>query len=298
MLNIAICICTRNRQEELQRLLNSIENLLIPDNTNIRIVIVENELKSRSENIIKELSSKSKFRISYYLETRQGLSYARNRSVKETHGSDFCCFVDDDQIVAKDWLIELLKCQNEFNADGVYGSTPPVFSKKVPLYIEYCLTRKIYPYGTILNSAATGCLLLRKNYLELIDGPFDIRLNFIGGEDSYLTNLITKNGGVIRYNPNAIAYEIIPDNKATIKGIIKRTYIISNRSLFVELLKDSNFFKLKKSLRLGMRLCLGLLIVIPFFLFGKTHKLEGLIKISNALGGFSFILGKTNQFYK
>jgi len=202
MIKISICICTRNRPESLKKLLNSIENIKTPHGTNIKIIVVENDLKNYSERIIKELKAKSKFNISYYLESRQGISYARNRSIKEANDCDFCCFVDDDQMVDPNWLLELLKCQQEFDADGVYGSTPPIFNKEVPSYIKKYHTRPTYPYGSISNDAATGCLLLRKKFLDMIDGPFNIRLNFTGGEDIFLTSQINKLGGIICNNPD------------------------------------------------------------------------------------------------
>jgi len=54
-------------------------------------------------------------------------------------------------------------------------------------------------------------LLIRKKYLDKLSGPFDTRLNFSGGEDSFLTKDISELGGIIRFNPDAIAYEIIPE---------------------------------------------------------------------------------------
>jgi len=117
--------------EGLKRLLESIENLEIPSETTVRIIIVENDSENFSENFIRVFSLKSKFRISYHLEPRQGIVFARNRSVKESGECDFCCFTDDDQIVSANWLVELLKCQQDFNADGVAGPTKPYFNKRV-----------------------------------------------------------------------------------------------------------------------------------------------------------------------
>jgi succinoglycan biosynthesis protein ExoM len=298
MIKISICICTRNRQEGLRNLLESLKNLEVPVNANIRIVVVENDSINLSENIVKEFAFTSKFNISYYLETSQGLAFARNRSIREAMGSDFCCFVDDDQVVAPDWLVELVKCQREFDADGVWGSNPPIFNNSVPLYIRQFHTPKLFNYGTIVTYAATNCLLLRTENLDKIEGPFDVRLNFTGGEDIFLTSQISKIGGIIRYNPHAIAYEIIPNDRTTIKYIAKRCYRNSNTAYFIQLLKDVNFSKFKVFLRLIMRLVLGLLIVIPFLFFGKSNALKGLIKICDAVGGFAFILGRQNQFYK
>lgn len=298
--NICICICTRNRQEGLKKLLDSLFKMQTPSGTKIRIIVVENDLKNYSENTVKVFSLKCKFILSYFLETSQGVAFARNRSVREANESDFCCFVDDDQVVASDWLVELIKCQREFNCDGVWGSNPPIFDNEVPSYISnfYKSPSYLFDYGTIVTYAATNCLLLRKEYLDRIEGPFDLKLNFTGGEDILLTSKITKLGGIIRCNPLAIAYEIVPSNRTTIKYIAKRSYRNSNTAYFIQSLVDSNFNKIKVFFRLIMRLTLGILIVIPFFLFGKSDGLKGVIKICDAVGGFSFLLGSKNQFYR
>lgn len=298
MIQISICICTRNRQEGLKKLLESLENMKVTNNIKVKLIIVENDIENYSENTVKEFTSKSKFSVNYYLETNKGLAYARNRSVKEACDCDFCCFIDDDQVVASDWLVQLLKCQREFDADGVWGPNPPIFNDEVHPSIKRFYMPTLLKYGTIVKYAYTNCLLLRKEFLDKIEGPFDIRLNFTGGEDNYLTWLFTNNGGVIRYNPHAVAYEIIPKSREKIQYILKRKFRISNEGLFIETIKDNKFSKWNALPRLILRLCYGLLIVIPCLLFGKVNKLKGLLKISDALGGFYFILGRKNQFYK
>jgi succinoglycan biosynthesis protein ExoM len=296
--NISICICTRRRKEGLRRLLDSLVKLKTPSDSNVRIIIVENDLENFSESIINDYLIKSSCKISYCLEPRLGIVFARNRSVKEAGECDFCCFTDDDQIVSSDWLLELLKCQKEFNADGVAGPTKPYFIKEIPVYIRNYHQPDIYPYGTKVNSAFTGCLLLRKKYLDMVDGPFDIRFNFTGGEDSYLTMKITNLGGIIRFNPDAVAHEIIPEERSTIRFIIKRTFRISNIGLLVKSLGNEKNSKINIVLKLVFRFFYGSLIIIPYLIFSKTNRLKGLIKIINAIGGFTFIFGKHSQFYK
>jgi len=297
-INLTICVCTRNRQEGLIKLLKSFENIGIPPETIVKMVIIENDSENYSEKLIKEFSTKSKFNINYYLEPRLGIVFARNRSVKEAGKCDFCCFTDDDQFVSSDWLIELLKCQKEFDADGVAGPTKPYFTKKVPLYIEKFHQPDTYQYGTIIKSAFTGCLLIRKKYLDLLDGPFEISLNFSGGEDSYMTRKISELGGIIRFNPNAIAYEIILDTRATIVYLIKRKYRTSNTELLIRSMTNKNFTKISVLPKIVMRFCYGLLIILPFFIFSKTDRFKGLLKVVSAIGGFAFIFGKQSQFYK
>jgi succinoglycan biosynthesis protein ExoM len=298
MIKVAICICTRRRQEGLRKLLESLESINIPVETSVRIVIVENDAETRSEGIVNEFSLKSKIKIDYFLETRQGLVFARNRSVKEAGECDFCCFTDDDEVVTKNWLAELLNCQVEYKADAVAGLTNPLFGREVPSYIKKFHEPDTYQHGTIVESAFTGCLLIRKKYLDLLDGPFNIRLNFSGGEDSYLSKQIRSLGGIIRFTPNAVAYELIPDNRSTIRYVIKRAFRTSNTELLIKSMRDKNFTKSGSLSRLVLRFGYGLLILFPFFIFGRENKLKGLIKVTNAIGGFAFIFGKQSQFYK
>lgn len=297
-MDISICICTRKRMEGLKRLLKSFEKMHVPPDVDVRIIIVENDEENYSESIVREFSDRSKFSVSYYLEPKQGLVIARNRSVAEAGDCDFCCFTDDDQVVSLNWLTELLKCQREFDADGVAGPTLPSFTKEVQVYIRSFHQPSTYPYGTIVKHAFTGCLILRKKYLDMLNGPFETRLNLSGGEDSYLTKQITKLGGTIRFNPEALAYEIIPENRATIKYIIKRKFRTSNTELLIRSISDKDFRKITALPRLIMRFCYGLLILIPFLIFGKADKLRGLIKIVNAIGGFAGIFGRQSQFYR
>jgi len=191
-----------------------------------------------------------------------------------------------------------MKCQHDFNADGVAGPTLPMFNKEVPAYIKEFHNPATFHYGTIVSHAYTGCLLIRKKYLDMLEGPFEISMNFTGGEDTYLTLHVTNLGGIIRFNPKAIAYEIIPENRSTVKYIIKRKFITSNSALLITSRLDKDFSKLSALIRLVMRFFYGLLIVIPFFIFGKADKLKGLLKMINSAGGLMYIMGRKNQFYK
>ncbi len=298
MISIALCICTRNRQEGIRRLLESFDKMEIPPDTGITIIVVENDQTNRSEEVIKEYSSFGRFKIKYFLETKQGLVYARNRSVLEAGNCDFCCFTDDDEIVSPDWLSELLRCQKEYDADGVAGPTFPLFSKPLPSYISDFHLPRTNPYGTVVSNAYTGCLLMRKHFLDKLNGPFDERLNFTGGEDIHMTQIITNMGGVIRYNPEAKAFEDFPENRETVKYILQRSYRNANTGLFARTLIYGNRYLLKNLPRLILRLGNGLLTFIPFYIKGGKNKLKGLIKIVNAAGGLHFILGRKNRFYK
>jgi succinoglycan biosynthesis protein ExoM len=298
MTSVAVCICTRRRPEGLKQLLASINKINMPDDVDLSIVVVENDSKQQSEFVVTEWAAQSRFKAKYFLETNQGISYARNRSVKEAGNSDFCCFVDDDQIVHVNWMTELIKCQREFNADGVSGLTPALFNFEAPAYIIKHHHDDIKPYGTIIEQAATGCLLLRKSFIDKLNQPFDLRLNFTGGEDFHMTHRISKLGGVIRINHNAISYEIIPEDRTTIKYVIKRTIRTANTKLIVQSLTNKDLSKIKILPKTLGRLFLGILVVIPYYFFSKTDKLLGVFKICYSIGVLMFVFGRSNKFYK
>lgn len=298
MIKISVCICTKDRHDRLLGLLDSLEKMQIPADVSLSIIIVENDIANRSQKLVEEYSAESKLKINYYLETRRGLVYARNKSVREAGGCDFICFTDDDEIVTPIWLVELLRCQREFNADAVAGPTYPIFNKRVPEYIMDFHTPRIPRYGEIIDIAFTGCLLIRKSCLDRINGPFNEKFNLTGGEDIYMTHMVSESGGVIRYNPDAIAYEIFPPDRANIRYVLRRAYRNSNTGLYVRSFWNVSHYKIKVLPKLFMRFFYGLIIAVPLYIYGGNRKLDGLIKIVNSVGGFQFLLGRSNRFYK
>ncbi|MDZ7739341.1 MAG: glycosyltransferase [Bacteroidales bacterium] len=296
---IAVCVCTRERQEGIKKLLQSLEEAEIPEDTSLDVIVVENDTVNRSESIINEFKSSDKLSVRYYLEPEPGLVNARNRSVKEAGDCDFCCFVDDDQVVDRMWLTELIKCQREYDADGVWGSNPPLFGRDVPPYIRKFHTPKKFAYGEKVRTAFTNSLMIRKSRLDSLDGPFDLRLNFTGGEDRFMTYNITSRGGIIVCNQDAKAYEVIPESRTGIDYVRKRSFRISNTNVIVKTLENEKYSKWQAFPRLFLRLINGLLLLGPFYLFAGKDKLKGIIKISNARGGLAFILfGSENEFYR
>jgi succinoglycan biosynthesis protein ExoM len=296
-MNICICICTRQRRSELEKLLDSINDNELYAEENIRIVVVENDSENISEDIVKGFSLRSRFRVEYFLEPEKGLVTARNRSVKEAGNVDFCCFVDDDETVSATWLKELQRCQNEFNADAVAGPIIYVTDDKTSTAIKGFYIPPVYSYGTQIDIAFTGCLLIRKSCLDKIEGPFDSRLNFTGGEDIFLTSQLTANGGSIRFNPDATAFEIVSDERKKIKYIAKRSIRNAYTTYYVKYLREGQINKLKIAFRMTLRFGLGLLLIGPYLLIGGRNALKGLIKICEASGGFAFVLGRRNNFY-
>lgn len=300
-ITVSICICTRKRSSGLRHLLQSIAEMNLPDESiyTVQVMVVENDSEERSRFVIQEFEKLSHIQIRYFLETNQGLCYARNRSVRESKGVTFCVFVDDDQTVDSNWLIELLRCQKEFNCDAVYGTNPPIFERQVEKFVKEFHTPSLYKYGLSLKAAPTNSLLIKYDIINRFDGPFDLRLNFLGGEDIFLTESIVRGGGVIISNPNAVAYEIVPLDRTFISYLIRRSFRNGNTYSNVFLLVDRSFAdKLMRFFNLLLRFAYGIIISIPLLLFYSPNRFKGFLKITFNLGGLFGFFHYKMKFYK
>lgn len=299
-MKIAICISTRKRPEGILRLLNSINNLeSMRNGFQISCIsIVENDNKPFTKEIIEKFKITSKFQIKYQIEQRIGISYARNKTVEQAEGADYFFFVDDDQILKSDCINQLIETIILFKCDGAYGNNPPVFNKSVHLAYVNFFTLPVPEVGTLLSRAPTNCLLVSKDIITAIEGPFDLRFNLIGGGDTFFTSLASNKGFEIRSNKNAIAYEIIPENRITINYVYRRAY----KSALVKSYQYSylNYSKIKKINRyviLLMKLTFSIFFTIPIFLTNGKQKFFGIRKLAEALGGLSYILNLKYEIY-
>lgn len=302
MNKITICICTRNRTKSLLKMLLSIKNANyenISNNYIVDITIIENDTYPKSIKEIEEFQIGCDLHINYYLEKNQGICFARNRAVNESRSSDYILFVDDDQIIKENLFEELIRCQEEFNADIVYGSNPPVFNKEVNPWIEKFHTPNFADYGAQLKCAPTNCLFIKTNCFLFNEEPFDLRLNQLGGEDILLTTQLTNEGRKLISNPMAIAYEIIPEERIGLNYIIKRSFRNGNTSATINSIlghsEKEKWIYLTKTI---LRLILGLIEIIPFLIFAKQNKLKGLIRINFNRGIISGLRGGMVKFYK
>ncbi len=305
MKTICICISTRNRPKELKRMLDSLLKLSVDYNLikEWQLVVVENNKIATVENIVKNHPLNNLVQTNYFIENKIGIVYSRNKAVKYSINFDYSLFIDDDQTVKSDLLNELVSCLNEFKADAVYGNNPPIFDKNLPKIRNYYnkFFNRNYPgvYGSIIERAPTNCLMISNDWLNMIAGPFDLRFNLIGGEDTFLTNQLVNLGMKMVRNPQAIAYENIPLSRCNIKYILQRTYSSSNsRTMQYLYLPKSKTELLKRLLFLFLKLFLGITMSIPILVFYPNNRIYGLRKIAESTGGIFVLFGSRYDVYK
>ncbi|MBE7474449.1 MAG: glycosyltransferase family 2 protein [Anaerolineales bacterium] len=105
---VSVIIPTYNRASYLQICLNALAALRT-DPAIFEIVIVDNNSTDNTQSLVLAFAqAHPDLGVHYLLETNQGLSYARNRAVREANG-EFLCFLDDDAPPSPEWLNIILK---------------------------------------------------------------------------------------------------------------------------------------------------------------------------------------------
>jgi glucosyl-dolichyl phosphate glucuronosyltransferase len=147
-MKITVAICTWNRSQLLDKTLAEMQKLVIPHDVDWQLVIVNNNCTDDTDHVLARHSQS--LPLQRLLETKQGLSHARNCAVDACSG-DFLIWTDDDVLVDPHWMQEYcLAFQKWPQATFFGGRIRPWF--------------EVDPPAWILNNTATlqGMLVLRE----------------------------------------------------------------------------------------------------------------------------------------
>lgn len=108
---VTVAVCTRDRPEKLERLLQS----LVRQTCQPRAVLIVDNAPSTdaTEALVRRFPG-----FVYVREAVPGLDFARNRALREGD-SEIVAYVDDDAVVAEDWVESIAAVFNESPAIGV-----------------------------------------------------------------------------------------------------------------------------------------------------------------------------------
>jgi len=116
-MKLSVAICTYNRAAMLGKTLASlVQSSALADPW--EVVVVDNNSTDSTKAVCERYSEK--FPLKYVFESRQGLSAARNRALREAEG-DFLVFTDDDVIVDREWLAAYARAYSDFPFGGFFG---------------------------------------------------------------------------------------------------------------------------------------------------------------------------------
>jgi succinoglycan biosynthesis protein ExoM len=302
---ISICISTYRRPQGLQRLLESLNQLRFDrlETPEIEVIVIENDVSGKSVEICDAIRPIFKWQLKFAIEPKQGISYARNRSVAAASpASDFIAIIDDDETAAPDWLEQLLIAQQQYCADVVSGPSIPYFvDPDVPKWIAKgnFFDPPSYTSGESIDVAFTNNVLIRSKIVRNIDVVFDERFALTGGEDSHLFMRLYRTGYRIVWSNEAIVTEWVPKSRTNLRYILRRGY--SSWSIY-SLLERELYPSLKVQ---GMRIVKGLglivsgaLLSIPAIWKGQQALATALRSIYRGCGTMAGLLGFNYAAYK
>src|SRR3984885_237788 len=218
---ITVAGCTRDRPEELVKLLDSLARQRYE---RLRILVVDNAPSdARSQRVVSAFGRD----VEYVTEPRPGLSWARNRAI-EASDTEVIAWADDDEVCDSWWAAEVARGFVEVpDADAVTGIVIPVeletqcqawfeqysgvrrgrgFARAVfspAIAREQSPLYPLPPYGAGANMA------FRREAIERI-GCFDCALgagtSTLAGEDTAAFSALLLAGGTIAYQPTAVVY--------------------------------------------------------------------------------------------
>jgi glycosyltransferase involved in cell wall biosynthesis len=230
----SIIICTYNRDKYIYEALRSLAENRFPVDE-YEIVLVNNNSTDNTEKECNRFHNDYKnIDFKYFVEKEQGLSFARNRGIKESD-RDFLVFLDDDAFVSEDYLQKLKEYLHLYpNLKAFGGRIIPLFeTKKVPVWYSVWsssfvssldkgnkvreFSGKSFPIGANMG--------FYKSCLEYT-GVFDSSLgrcgqNLIGGEEKDLFQRFRKKNYKIYYLPETEVRHVIPENRTTYDYIRK-----------------------------------------------------------------------------
>lgn len=299
MEEVIICICTYKRNEKLFNLLNSIDNQIYSNRINI--IIVDNYIDSNLKNIINNKKF-SNIDIEYFKENMKGITYARNKCLEEAKKFkfDYLIFLDDDEIVDKFWLYELIKCVKSYDADLVCGPVISIYDVETPFWIKKTkyFDRPIIETGKQLKTCGAGNILIKKDIIYMNEFKFNNRYAISGSEDTELFLKMTIKGVKLIYCAEAKAYEKVEINRMNMKYMLKRRFANSISLVNIEKdLKNKKIIILSRLIKGSIHLFMGLLL-IPIYIFkGKYGIFKFMDLIIKGLGQISGVFRKKVNLY-
>lgn len=296
MQNITIMICTYNRVEDLNNTLMSLRELNY-DIEKINIVIVDNDYNGSAKCIVDKY--KKFLNITYAIEMNKGISYARNRclEIAKTIECRYVAFIDDDEVVSKEWLKELIKVINNFKGDIVRGPVIRTYPEDVPKWVvkSKVFENQILEDGTVLDICFTGNVLMKKEII--LSQKFDEKYALSGGEDTKFFMNLNKKGKKIVYAKNAVIYEKLDENRLKFSYILHRAFRDSVN--YVSIQKEVyNVSDIKVILKAIIKM-IAYLIYSPISLLGGYKEIvKTIIKVVSAYGNiYGIITKKTVKGY-
>ncbi len=232
-MKIDIVICTYNNAKLLDRTLEAISHQKVSSEISWKVLVVNNNCMDETPEIVKKYAQNFPVSLEVILENRQGLHHARICGIRNTQG-DWLAFVDDDCLIAEDFVMQIKQFIVEHPKCGLFGAKilldwevePPIYA----LNRKWAFAGK--NHGDLPQKrnwiAGTGMILQRKaieesGWLEKQFLQDRTGKSLISGGDMEMGMRIAKVSEAW-YNPACVIRHQIPARRLTREYVRKITF--------------------------------------------------------------------------
>jgi GT2 family glycosyltransferase len=222
---VSIVVCTLNRKDSLNDCLAHLFKTAYPK-SRYEIIVVD----GGSADGTKDLVKKNFPDVRFIVDERKGVSYARNTGAENARG-EIVAYTDDDCIVGKDWLRNLIAEFSNPKIGAVGGPVRLLHPENIPRKLLVRSALGIYDLGE--------CIRTTRNVRELITAnmavrhevfhkvKFDTELGRKGkelfdAEDIDFCESLLEHGYELLYTPGALVYHNINVSKVNMKYVMMR----------------------------------------------------------------------------
>lgn len=228
-MTITLILCTYNRANSISTALESVLASIVPAGVDWEVLIVDNNSKDKTRNVIEAFCSRYPGRVRYLLEPKQGLSNARNAGISAARGR-VVAFTDDDVTVEPKWLQSLTRPLLDNQCAGTAGrillgefQPPSWLAISGPHNLGGSLVQfDLGDEPVLLDRAPFGAsMAFQKSVFERFGG-FRTDLgrsgkSLIGNEDTEFGMRLIAGGLRLLYVPQAVVYHPVLKERLTKK---------------------------------------------------------------------------------
>jgi len=305
--SIGIMICTCERPVMLQACLKSLIGQDVPDGWSFEICVVENDENPQSKSVVDGIAETASIPVHYALETKRGIPFARNRTLREAleRGYQWIALIDDDETARTGWLLEHINAVKRHEADVSYGfvvedfeTPPPGWSKIAPMSPQR--------EGEVLTRASTCNVFFDHRLIDPAGTALTFNPVFAGGyEDLDFFERAHLAGHKIVAAPAAIVDTRYPASRTAPERILQSAYAgAAARAQASYLRKGTAKTVLKFGFDALRRLLSGLVTSLAGLVVGGLHAdkgtdlyYKGRLRLARGLGSISGLLNKPSTYY-
>ena len=287
--HISICIATYQRPLWLGDLLRALVSQQTNGEFTFEIVVTDNDTAESGREVVAVQSAASQVPISYSVEPRRSIAYARNEGLARASGSQIA-FIDDDELPCADWLLRLFRALRQYKVAAVLGPVRPRFQEGAPRWVIkggfYDRPEHETGHEMPWTECRTGNVLFDRRIIAGLDPVFSPEFG-TGGSDVDFFRRMTLAGHRFIWCNEAIVHEIVPPNRWKRSVMMRRALLRGRNSLRHP---QGRWVRLAKAVVAIPLYCLAL----PFFAVAGHHVLmRYLIKLCDHVGRLLAALGIT-----